>query len=100
MQPEDLMNESPKDAGTIQVLLNRLNDQRLPHALSLKEKVDRGEQLDDFDIQFLKDVFADAQGAIGLAGKNPEFQPLVARLMGLYSEITSKAVENQPKDLG
>jgi hypothetical protein len=94
------MSESPKDAGTIQVLLNRLNDHRLPRALSLKEKVDRGEQLDDYDMQFLKDVFADAQGAIALAGKNPEFQPLVARLMALYGEITSKAVENMPKDLG
>jgi hypothetical protein len=100
MQLEENMDKSTKDAGTIQVLLSRLNEQRLPHALALKEKVDRGEQLDDYDIQFLKDVFADAQGAIGLAGRNPEFQPLVARLMGLYSEITSKAVENQPKDLG
>lgn len=94
------MDKSTKDAGSIQALLSRLNEQRLPHALALKERVDRGEQLDDYDIQFLKDVFADAQGAIGLAGRNPEFQPLVARLMGLYSEITSKAVENQPKDLG
>jgi hypothetical protein len=94
------MDKSSKDAGTIQVLLSRLNEQRLPHAMSLKEKVDRGEQLDDYDIQFLKDVFADAQGAIGLADRNPEFQPLVARLMKLYSEITSKAVENQPRDPG
>jgi hypothetical protein len=100
MQLEENMDKSSRDAGTIQVLLNRLNEQRLPHALALKEKVDRGEQLDDYDIQFLKDVFADAQGAIGLADNNPEFQPLVARLMSLYSEITSKAVENQPKDLG
>ena len=93
------MDKSTKDTGTIQVLLNRLNEQRLPHALSLKDKVDRGERLNDYDIQFLKDVFEDAQGAISLAGRNPEFQSLVTRLMGLYAEITAKAVENEPKDL-
>ena len=91
------MDKSSKDAGTIQVLLSRLNEQRLPHALSLKDKVDRGERLDDYDISFLKDVLEDAQGAIALAGRHPEFQPLVAQLMGLYGEITSKAVANEPQ---
>jgi hypothetical protein len=94
------MDKSTSDAGTIQVLLNRLNEQRLPHALSLKDKVDRGEPLDDYDIQFLKDVFEDAHGAISLADRNPEFQPLVSRLLALYNDITSKAVANEPKDPG
>ena len=31
-------NSSSKDAGTIQVLLERLNTQRLPRALDLKSK--------------------------------------------------------------
>jgi hypothetical protein len=94
------MDKSTSDAGTIQVLLNRLNEQRLPHALSLKDKVDRGETLDDYDIQFLKDVLEDAHGALALADRNPEFQPLVSRLLALYGDITSKAVDNEPKDPG
>jgi hypothetical protein len=94
------MDKSSKDAGTIQALLKRLNELRLPRALFLKDKVDRGETLDEHDIQFLKGVFEDAHGALALADRNPEFQPLVARLMGLYGEITSKAVENEPKDPG
>ena len=48
------MSDSSKDAGMIQTLLERLNTHRLPRALDLKSKVDRGEQLDEYDIEFLK----------------------------------------------
>ena len=88
-------NSSSKDAGTIQVLLERLNTQRLPRALDLKSKVDRGERLDNDDIQFLQMVFEDASSAQRLAAKHGEFQELVGRLISLYSEITSKGLENE-----
>jgi hypothetical protein len=91
------MSESSKDAGTIQTLLDRLNKQRLPRALDLKSRVDRGERLLENDMDFLKRVFDDAGTAQALADKHPEFQPLVARLISLYSEITSKALENEQK---
>lgn len=91
------MRDSPKDAGTIQVLLERLNTQRLPRALDLKSKVDRGERLEEHDMQFLKSVFEDAGSAQTLAAKHPEFQPLVARLISLYGEITRKGLENESK---
>lgn len=91
------MRDSPKDAGTIQVLLERLNTQRLPRALDLKSKVDRGERLEEHDMQFLKSVFEDAGSAQALAAKHPEFQPLVARLISLYGEITRKGLENESK---
>ena len=42
------MSESTEDVGLITVLLQRLETQRLPRALALKDKVDRGELLDDF----------------------------------------------------
>ena len=91
------MSESSMDAGMIQTLLDRLNKQRLPRALAMKEQVNRGERLTDQDIQFLKLVFDDAGVARGLADRHPEFQPLVARLISLYNEITSKALANEQK---
>jgi hypothetical protein len=91
------MSEPTKDTGTIQALLERLNNDRLPRALQLKSKVDRGELLEDQDLEFLERVFADANQVKTLAAKNPEYQALVARLIKLYSDITSKGLENQEK---
>jgi len=54
------MTESSKKAALIQVLVERLEKIRLPIALELKEKVDRGEVLNDLDIGFLEEVLSDA----------------------------------------
>jgi hypothetical protein len=86
-----------KEAGTIQVMLQRLNEFRLPQALDLKRKVDRGEKLSGDDLTFLKTVLSDTTNAQGLISKHPELQPLVGKLMTLYSEITSKGLENEQK---
>jgi hypothetical protein len=94
------MQESSKDAAIIQVLLKRLNEERLPHALKLKTKVDRGEQLTDFDMEFLSKVFEDAGAARKLADRHPELQDLVARVTALYGDITRKALENAQKTPG
>lgn len=83
-----------KDAGTILVLLNRLNNQRLPRALRLKKQVDRGECLGDYELRFLQQVFEETGTARGLAVKYPEYQDLVDRMAALYAEITRKAAEN------
>ena len=92
------MSESAqKDAGTIQAMLQQLNDVRLPSALELKKKVDRGEKLDDYDLQFLEGVLEDASSAQHLLARHPELQTLVSKLVALYSAITTKALENEQK---
>ena len=91
------MTESNKDAGVIATLLDRLNNQRLPRAMDLKQKVDRGELLSAGDLHFLKDVFADANKIKPLIDRHPEYHDLVTRVINLYNEITKRALENENK---
>ena len=91
------MTDKIHDAGVTQVLLDRLNNQRLPHALELKEKVDAGESLGEYDLRFLDEVFHDTQTIHPLVDRHPECQQLVARMVHLYKEILEKALENENK---
>lgn len=89
------MTDIQTDQGTIQVLLNRLTTLRLPRALELKARVDGGETLDDNDIEFLERVMEDAGNAQSLITRHPELHELATRLVSLYGEITSKALQNE-----
>jgi len=89
------MSESSKELGMIQALLDRLSTQRLPYALELKDKVDRGERLSEYDTDFLKKVLEEATEIPKLVAKHPELETLVGRLVGLYGDITRKGLENE-----
>lgn len=89
------MADAKHDDGTIQVLLDRLNNFRLPRALALKERVDAGGLLGDSDIEFLQRVFEDANSVRALIQRHPELQNLAAQLSGLYAHITSAALKNE-----
>ena len=91
------MTESTKEAALIQVLVERLEKIRLPIALELKEKVDRGEVLNDLDIGFLEEVLGDVGKIKPLLDRHPEWHNLAGRMASLYNDITTKALENEPK---
>jgi hypothetical protein len=94
------MSNDIEDTGMIEALLQRLNDFRLPRLLELKERVDRGETMSEYDIEFLEGVLADAHSAVPLSDRHKELQPLAAKMTALYHEITSKALENEAKNQG
>lgn len=89
------MSDKQTDLGVITVLLQRMNDFRLPRSLDIKKKVDNGEVLDEFDIKFLEEVFQDADAARPYIAHHPELNDLVSKIVGLYKEITDKALANE-----
>ncbi len=91
------MLDPAHDEGTIQVLLERLTQFRLPRAIALKKKVDSGGLLDDNDIEFLGRVLEDAASARVLMERHPELHKLAGQLASLYSEIIATATINEQK---
>ena len=91
------MEYESNDAGVISVIIERLEEQQLPRALDLKDKVDQGGLLDDMDIGFLERVFAETNEAMPLLERHPEYQLLAAKVTNLYHEVMTKALVNEKK---
>ena len=89
------MNNHPEDAGIIQTILDRFNNQRFPRTMAMKEKVDRGEKLEKFEVDYLAEVLEDARSLHALIERHPEYQPLVIKAFDLYKEISEKALANE-----
>jgi hypothetical protein len=83
------------DQGTIVALLDRFRLQRLPTALALKEKVDRGEKLGESDLDFLAQVFDDMRHVTPIVDRNPELADVAGKISALYKAITAKALANE-----
>ena len=89
------MAQVSKDMGVLAVLAKRLVEERLPKALALKERVDRGEVLNDLDLDFLERVVSDANTIRPMMKDNPQVLEVAGRMLVLYKEISDKALENE-----
>ena len=89
------MSEVSKDTGTIAVLAKRMVEERLPKALAMKERVEKGEVLNELDLAFLEQIVADAPKLKPLMDKDARVRDAAATMLGLYKEITAKALQNE-----
>jgi hypothetical protein len=88
------MADVSKELGTIAVLAKRMVEERLPRALAMKARVDKGEVLNENDLAFLEEVVAGARQNWELL-KDPRVLEVAGRMTQLYKEITTKALENE-----
>lgn len=91
----DPTESEEQDHGILAVSIERLEEQDIPRALDLKDKLDQGGVLDEMDIGFLERVFAEAEALKPLVERHPEHLALAARLMDLYHAITTQALKNE-----
>lgn len=91
------MTNSTEDTGIIEALLQRLNDFRLPRLLELKGRVNAGETLTDYDLEFLERALDDANAAVPYTDRHPELQPLAVKMTALYNEIIANSLDNEKK---
>ncbi len=88
------MTRAQKQIGIVLAVLNRLNNDRLPRALVLRTKVNRGECLSEVEREFLRRVSDEADSMRTLVEQNPEYKKLHSQVTELYSEIARKGREN------
>ena len=89
------MTEDNKDLGIAITLLDKFNEDTLPKALEIKQRLDRGEKLDHWDIEFLEQWFKRAEEIKPLVDRHPEYQEIYASAVHLYKQITDMAVVNE-----
>lgn len=89
------MNIETIDNGVIQAILECFQKQRLPRVVEIKQKLDDGETLNEFDIEYLSEAIHDNCGFIPYLGRHPEYKALVAKVIHYYKAVTDEALANE-----
>jgi len=90
-----MIQPSRKELGILLALLHRFTTQRLPRLLRIKAAMEGGDKLKTTDVTFLYEVLDSASQIKPLMDRHPDFQPLYARSVLLFHEITTLALENE-----
>ncbi len=89
------MNIKNNDTGIILVVIERFEKQRLPWLVDIQLKLDRGDLLNDIDIEYLSDTLHDARLMFPYLDRHPEYEPLFAKAIHYYKTIIEQALANE-----
>jgi hypothetical protein len=93
------LDHDDMELGTVTALLLRASHRRIPRLLRIKKAMDDGKCLNNYQINFLKRVFEDAERAIPYIDHHPEMQDMAVKTVALYREITEQAIKNEEAKL-
>ncbi len=83
------------DTGIILVVLQRFEKQRLPRIIEIKQRLDNGNTLNEFEIEYLSEALHDARSLLPYLDRHPEYEPLLSRVFHYYKIITDEALGNE-----
>jgi len=83
------------DTGIILVTLERFEKIRLPRINEIKEKLDHGDTLNEFNIEFLSEALHDTRELLPFLDRHPEYVPLISKVIHYYKTITDEALSNE-----
>lgn len=89
------MNDQATAQNLIEMLMQRFETEHLDRILELRRSVADGQTLTDYEQSFLEDVCREAMDSKPFVDRFPEYQPLYARVVNLYHEITTQALANE-----
>ena len=89
------MSTQIDDTGIIQVILERFEKQRLPRMIKIKQRLDNGNKLNEFELEFLSKAIHDTKTLLPFLERHPEYEPLLSRVFHYYKIITDEALGNE-----
>jgi len=89
------MSKSIDDTGIFQVILARFEKQRLPRMVEIKQRLDAGDKLNEFELEYVSEAMHDAEALFPFVERHPEYQPLLSRVFHYYKIISDEALNNE-----
>jgi hypothetical protein len=89
------MNDTVKDKGVLMAILFRFEKYTLPRALTIKQQVENGEQLNDHDIYFLNNALLNIKKYQAIIEDDKEYSNIALQAVWLYNQIISLALKNE-----
>lgn len=87
-------SQQEMDQGEITVLLERF-ESLIPILLDVKERVQKGDTLSEFEITELSSMLKHASDIRGLLDRHPELQKIAVQVITLYNDITDAALKSE-----